>query len=178
VERLEAHPGRGTCASSQRGAPALLLRRGTTIEPGDLSFDPEPTPGQHEGMVPTGVFVPGLRLEEMLERAERQIIEAALRRFNNNRERVARELGVARSTLFKRLKDWGMTRHDGPPPAPRPEAQADAASSAQGLTAGTRPPGHGLQRERRPPAQQLQPPETAAGNRLRMRSIGPRSDAP
>ena len=29
--------------------------------------------------------------------------------------------GVARSTLFKRLKDWGMTRHDeAPPPAPSP----------------------------------------------------------
>ena len=25
---------------------------------------------------------------------------------------VARELGVARSTLFKRLKDWGLTRHE------------------------------------------------------------------
>jgi DNA-binding NtrC family response regulator len=84
-----------------------------------LSFDPDPTPEQREGMGVSGVFVPGLRLEEMLERAERQIIEAALRRFNNNRERVARELGVARSTLFKRLKDWGMTRHEeGSPAAP------------------------------------------------------------
>ena len=39
-----------------------------------------------------------------------QIVENALRRYNNNRERVARELGVARSTLFKRLKEWGMTK--------------------------------------------------------------------
>jgi two-component system, NtrC family, response regulator HydG len=48
----------------------------------------------------------------MLEKVERQIVEATLKRFNNNRERVARELGVARSTLFKRLKDWGLTRQD------------------------------------------------------------------
>jgi DNA-binding NtrC family response regulator len=120
LERLESHPWPGNVRELRNVVHrALLLRKGSTIELGDLSFDPDPTPGQHDGLGGTGVFVPGLRLEEMLERAERQIIEAALRRFNNNRERVARELGVARSTLFKRLKDWGMTRHDeAPPPAP------------------------------------------------------------
>ena len=64
--------------------------------------------------------MPGRKLEELLELAERQIVESALRQFNNNRERVARELGVARSTLFKRLKDWGMTRQDEPDHAPDP----------------------------------------------------------
>jgi two-component system, NtrC family, response regulator HydG len=120
LERLEAHPWPGNVRELRNVVHrALLLRRGSTVEPADLSFDPEPTPDAREGMGVTGVFVPGLRLEEMLERAERQIIEAALRRFNNNRERVARELGVARSTLFKRLKDWGMTRHEeGSPAAP------------------------------------------------------------
>ena len=49
------------------------------------------------------------------------IVESALRQFNNNRERVARELGVARSTLFKRLKDWGMTRQDD---SEQPQEQA------------------------------------------------------
>ena len=29
-----------------------------------------------------------------------------------DRQRVARELGIARSTLFKRLKDWGLTKQD------------------------------------------------------------------
>jgi DNA-binding NtrC family response regulator len=48
----------------------------------------------------------------MMEKLERQIVESALRKYGNNRERVARELGVARSTLFKRLKDWGLTRQD------------------------------------------------------------------
>jgi two-component system response regulator HydG len=54
----------------------------------------------------------------MLRQREREIVESALRRFDNNRERVARELGVARSTLFKRLKDWGLTRHGEPEPPP------------------------------------------------------------
>ena len=44
----------------------------------------------------------------MLQQAGAADRRAALRRYNNNRERVAKELGVARSTLFKRLKEWGI----------------------------------------------------------------------
>jgi DNA-binding NtrC family response regulator len=91
---------------------ALLLRRGTAIDEADLSFDPDPSPRQREGSALAGQYIPGRKLEELLELAERQIVESALRQFSNNRERVAKELGVARSTLFKRLKDWGMTRQD------------------------------------------------------------------
>jgi DNA-binding NtrC family response regulator len=85
---------------------ALLLRRGPNIEASDLAFDVE----RNEAL---GVEVPevtgGQTLEQMLAAVERQIVENALRKFDNNKERVAKELGVARSTLFKRLKDWGLT---------------------------------------------------------------------
>jgi DNA-binding NtrC family response regulator/pSer/pThr/pTyr-binding forkhead associated (FHA) protein len=87
---------------------ALLLRRGPAIDAGDLAFD---AGGAHEVDLTAGLeFVPGMTLEAMLSRAERQIVESALKRFGNNKERVARELGVARSTLFKRLKEWGLTQ--------------------------------------------------------------------
>ena len=91
---------------------ALLLRRGPAIDEADLAFDPDPSPRLRNGSSVVGQYIPGRKLEELLELAEREIVESALRQFNNNRERVARELGVARSTLFKRLKDWGMTRQD------------------------------------------------------------------
>jgi two-component system, NtrC family, response regulator HydG len=91
---------------------ALLLRKGQTIDVGELLFDTELVrPG-----LPAGEFIPGLTLDQMLRQREREIVESALRHFDNNRERVARELGVARSTLFKRLKDWGLTKHDEPDP--------------------------------------------------------------
>jgi len=123
MARLAAHPWPGNVRELRNVVHrALLLRRGQAIDEADLSFDADPTPRGREGNGASGQFVPGLRLEEMLERAERQIVESALRQFNNNRERVARELGVARSTLFKRLKDWGMTRQD------EPEPSADATS--------------------------------------------------
>jgi len=94
---------------------ALLLRRGPWIEVTDLRFDAEPS---GESLPPARGFIPGLTLDQMLRQQEREIVESALRRFDNNRERVARELGVARSTLFKRLKDWGLTRHGEPEPPP------------------------------------------------------------
>ncbi|MEW6434043.1 MAG: sigma 54-interacting transcriptional regulator [Myxococcota bacterium] len=85
---------------------ALLLRKGPHIDAADLSFD---TRVDKATGLDLAEFQPGMTLEQMLQRAERQFVEAALRKFNNNRERVAKELGVARSTLFKRLKDWGLT---------------------------------------------------------------------
>jgi DNA-binding NtrC family response regulator len=95
---------------------ALLLRTGHTIDVGELRLDPHPGVEQR---LPVGEFIPGMTLEQMLRQREREIVEGALRHFDNNRERVARELGVARSTLFKRLKDWGLTKHEDPEPASR-----------------------------------------------------------
>jgi DNA-binding NtrC family response regulator len=115
LARLETHPWPGNVRELRNVVHrALLLRRGTAIDEADLSFDPDPTPRHRDENAVAGQYIPGRKLEEMLELAERQIVESALRQFNNNRERVAKELGVARSTLFKRLKDWGMTRHDEP----------------------------------------------------------------
>jgi DNA-binding NtrC family response regulator len=89
---------------------ALLLRKGPHVDVGDLSFDSRV---DRATGLDLAEFQPGMTLEQMLQRAERQFVEAALKKFNNNRERVARELGVARSTLFKRLKDWGLTHGNG-----------------------------------------------------------------
>jgi DNA-binding NtrC family response regulator len=39
---------------------------------------------------------------------ERQLIESTLRRCGNHKDRAAKQLGLARSSLFKKLKDWGL----------------------------------------------------------------------
>ncbi|HZH02157.1 MAG TPA: sigma 54-interacting transcriptional regulator [Myxococcaceae bacterium] len=110
LERLQSHLWPGNVRELRNVVHrGLLLRRGPMIDASDLSFDQEVN---RETGVAVPEFAPGMTLEQMLDRLERQIVESALRRFNNNRERVAKELGVARSTLFKRLKDWGLTRQD------------------------------------------------------------------
>ncbi|RKG85586.1 sigma 54-interacting transcriptional regulator [Corallococcus terminator] len=110
LDRLQQHAWPGNIRELRNVVHrALLLRKGPSIDAGDLSFDQEVN---RETGITVPELPPGMTLEQMLEKLERQIIETALRRFNNNRERVARELGLARSTLFKRLKDWGMTKQD------------------------------------------------------------------
>ena len=110
VERLQHHAWPGNIRELRNVVHrALLLRKGPVIDAGDLSFDQEVN---RETGIAVPELPPGMTLEQMLEKLERQIVEAALKRCNGNRERVARELGVARSTLFKRLKDWGLTKQD------------------------------------------------------------------
>src|SRR4029077_11145393 len=95
LARLESHLWPGNVRELRNVVHrALLLRRGALVDEADLSFDPDPSPRQKEGNGVAGQYVPGRKLEELLELAERQIVESALRQFNNNRERVARELGV------------------------------------------------------------------------------------
>jgi two-component system response regulator HydG len=114
LERLQAHGWPGNVRELRNVVHrALLLRRGPSIDVADLTFDQSSqSSAPTDASVSITEYVPGLSLEQMLEKVERQIVESALKRFSNNRERVARELGVARSTLFKRLKDWGLTRQD------------------------------------------------------------------
>ncbi len=124
VDRLQTHSWPGNIRELRNAIHrAILLKRGPLIDADDLSFDQEVNSE-------TGITVPelprGMSLEQMLEKLERQIVETALRRYNNNRERVAKELGVARSTLFKRLKDWGLTRKDEPWVDPTPDASGAA----------------------------------------------------
>jgi DNA-binding NtrC family response regulator/pSer/pThr/pTyr-binding forkhead associated (FHA) protein len=110
IERLCAHRWPGNVRELRNVVHrALLLRKGPMLEPSDLTFDQDLS-GDNGGVVAEAV--PGQTLEQIMERLERQVVESALRRCNNNRERVARELGVARSTLFKRLKEWGLTKAD------------------------------------------------------------------
>ena len=83
---------------------SLLLRKGPNIDASDLTFDAKPD--QPPGAVELEC-IPGMTLEAQLARCERQIIESALKRYPS-REKAARELDIGRSTLFKRLKEWGL----------------------------------------------------------------------
>jgi DNA-binding NtrC family response regulator len=113
LEKLQKHPWPGNIRELRNVVHrALLLRKGPQIDIGDISFDQELsriTTGA-AGLVLT--MPENLTLEQMLQLAERQIIELTLRRYSHNRERVAKELGLARSTLFKRLKEWGIGKSD------------------------------------------------------------------
>ena len=91
---------------------ALLLRRGPFIDAGDLSFDVARASPSAEPPAPVEAGAEGQPLEARLQVVEKQLILATLRKHDGNREKAARELGLSRSSLFKRLKDWGITNSD------------------------------------------------------------------
>ncbi len=107
VERIKAHTWPGNIRELRNVIHrALLLRKGPQVDGADIVVDEAPKADEGE---PIGGYVPGLSLEEHLARFERQVVEGALEHVGHNREKAAKELGVARATLFKRLKDWGFT---------------------------------------------------------------------
>ncbi|PZR08879.1 MAG: sigma-54-dependent Fis family transcriptional regulator [Archangium gephyra] len=112
VAALESHPWPGNIRELRNVIHrALLLRRGPNIDAGDLKFDAVPD----RPMVSASGGLehqPGMSLEAQLQRAERLIVESAIKRLQGNKEAAARELVVSRSTLFKRLKEWGLTSND------------------------------------------------------------------
>jgi DNA-binding NtrC family response regulator len=87
---------------------ALLMRKGPRLDASDITFEEafHLAPGDTEG--PPLELPEGVTLEQMMQRLERQLIESTLRRCNNHKDRAAKELGLARSSLFKRLKEWGL----------------------------------------------------------------------
>ncbi|MCA2981333.1 MAG: sigma 54-dependent Fis family transcriptional regulator [Myxococcaceae bacterium] len=100
---------------------ALLLRRGHLVEAGDIVFPASssqslPLPDGKPPLAPPvsgQLYVPGRTLEEHLQALEKEIVLQALKHHGNSKEKVGRELGVGRSTIFKRLKDWGLTGGEG-----------------------------------------------------------------
>ena len=50
-----------------------------------------------------------MRVSSAVEQVEGQLIRQAMLRFNGNKKRVAAELGISRSYLYKRLAQMGMS---------------------------------------------------------------------
>jgi transcriptional regulator with PAS, ATPase and Fis domain len=100
---------------------ALLFRgEGSTVPPGAVTFeDTRATPadtGDDDTM-----YVRGLSLEEI----EREAIRLSLRRHRGKRAAVVKELQIAKSTVMKRIGQWGLQaegRTAGAAPDPDDEA--------------------------------------------------------
>jgi DNA-binding NtrC family response regulator len=119
LERISADMGRGRMSLSPAATSALaahswpgnlrelrntleraaLLASGSVLEPRDLRFE-----GSLEDGAASGT----------LEDVERQHIERVLREEAGQVERAARRLGIPRSTLYQRIKQFGIARGSGP----------------------------------------------------------------
>ena len=93
VERIRELPWSGEVEELEMTLRMSALRlEGDCIEAADLQADtPEPALGR------------------TLASVERAHVEAVLAAVGNNRARAARELGINRSTLYNKLREWGLT---------------------------------------------------------------------
>jgi len=79
-----------------------ILARAETIEPGDLP--PHVGAGLRLGSAP------GLAAEQTLAEAERAHISQILERHGWNHTRAAEALGIGRTTLWRKLKEYGIEK--------------------------------------------------------------------
>jgi DNA-binding NtrC family response regulator len=101
VRELESVIQRGVALS--QGAKVTSVNLAVGLGPGRTTRPPSYTPKPH---LHTGL---GLRpLKEALEEPEKQIIIQALRALNWNRQETARILDINRTTLYKKMKKYGL----------------------------------------------------------------------
>jgi DNA-binding NtrC family response regulator len=82
----------------------VILARGDALMPGDL-------PPELTKSAPAPVGNRTLPLKRALEIPEREIIERTLRTHNWNRQRTAQALDINRTTLFNKMRKYGLLGH-------------------------------------------------------------------
>src|SRR5262249_35766207 len=116
LSALRQHPWRDNVPELENAVQrAVLQARGPRIEPAHLSLHVSPPPRE---MAPTrrgpaaappksgpmGI----LPLKEALEEPEKQLILQALQALSWNRQETARVLDINRTTLYKKMKKYGL----------------------------------------------------------------------
>jgi DNA-binding NtrC family response regulator len=127
LARLEGYAWPGNVRQLRNAVQRALLFRGeglsipaSAITLDDAGSGP-PGAGDHDTL-----YLRGLTLEDL----EREAIRLSLRRHRGKRAAVVKELAIAKSTVMKRIAQWGL-QHEGRDPALA--AVAAVAAGARGV---------------------------------------------
>ncbi len=101
---LEGHSWPGNVRELRNVAQrALLVAEGPTLRSGDIRFDPRwATRPLGENVVDPCLMT--------LDEVEKRSIEIVLASVGGNKNQAAKQLGIARSTLFKKIGDYGLSK--------------------------------------------------------------------
>ncbi len=107
LETLQRYPWPGNVRELENVMErAVVLCKGRQVTLADLPAKLLDAAGEVE-MVES---IEGLSLKEALEIPEKRLIEAALRAHGWNRQLTAAQLGINRTTLYKKMKHFGLDR--------------------------------------------------------------------
>ena len=113
LEMLRDHDWPGNVLELENTVERAVVRcRGAQIEPCHLELN------QHRSERPAAAGI--LPLKEALEGPERQLILEALEALNGNRQKTAQVLGINRTTLYKKMKKYGLCSTRPPEPTDPP----------------------------------------------------------
>lgn len=91
---------------------AVILSEGEQFEAADLQLDAV-APPQHmqesDDHPPAGIATKPTETEDLdLERMEKRLVEVALKKHSYNISKAAKELGLTRATLYRRIEKYGF----------------------------------------------------------------------
>lgn len=99
LTRMHKHPWPGNIRELQHAIErAVILSNSTVLQPEDFNFTP--VTGRDEGQVNLDQF--------NLEEVEKILIRKVLKKYNGNITQAASELGLTRSSLYRRLEKHGL----------------------------------------------------------------------
>lgn len=102
LHKLEQHPWPGNIRELQHAVErAVILADGPVLEPDDFRLE---APTSSPASRPESSVDEALKLEEM----ERELIRKALERNQGNVSQTARDLGITRTALYRRLEKHGL----------------------------------------------------------------------
>ncbi|WP_059439220.1 sigma 54-interacting transcriptional regulator, partial [Anaeromyxobacter sp. PSR-1] len=127
LAKLEAYDWPGNVRQLRNVVQRALLFRGEglAIGPAAVTFE-DTRAAPADGGDDDTLYVRGLTLEEI----EREAIRLSLRRNRGKRAAVVKELRIAKSTVMKRIGQWGLHDEGRPPgeaPEPEPDDEAEVA---------------------------------------------------
>lgn len=99
IARMHKHPWPGNIRELQHALErAIILCNGPVLQPEDFNFTPQTT--REDGKI---------NLEQFnLEEVEKLLIRKVLKKYNGNITQAASELGLTRSSLYRRLEKHGL----------------------------------------------------------------------
>ena len=99
ITRMHKHPWPGNIRELQHSIErAVILSNASVLQPEDFNFTP--SSGKEDGQ---------LSLEQYnLEEVEKLLIRKVLKKYNGNITQAASELGLTRSSLYRRLEKYGL----------------------------------------------------------------------